>query len=533
MKRVAVSFALVVALVVLVPGLAVVKDGGTTTAVAVVRTIRVGLACAHKPTIGVAVVGGVGGAGRATGAAGAAGQPLVVNGTELAAPVRFELDSRPEAGGSVLACHGADATVVRTSMPATVTVGGSGTQSRLLWLDNPASVYRGEFLICLRAGGSGLAIVNVVDLEDYVAGVVPYEIGASSPPEALRVQAVIARTEAVNAGRRHAADAFDICNTTHCQVYLGAAREIATPAVREAVDATAGEVLWYGGRPAPDSNYFACCGGYTESSLALWKSDVVYMRTIACRPSSNGAARTLDSPRDEAMVRKAILNPDASDYCYGSNGYRWTYTVTASALAASVSSVIGVRPANITGIEVLERTPRGAAVKVAIVTPGRRHEIAGELAIRMALGGSVAVKSGVFVVDAVPAGGEGKPPAEFRLSGAGYGHGVGLCQYGARKMATLGVGYRDIISHYYPGVTVGRLESPEQEDAGAPDAEREPARLEEPVTVEEPATPEAPAAQESPEADEVPEAQGDPAAQEEAATGEPPQGDEHTSTEVP
>lgn len=467
-------FVLAVAAVVVMPGFGSVRDAAAgTPAAAGARIIRVGLACADKPTVGVAAGGGAG------------SQHLAINGTELPAPVQFTLEVQPDGAGALLACCGADGNVFRTGLPATVRAAGEGAQSCLLWLDSAAAVYRGEFQLCSGGGGKGLALVNVVGIEDYVAGVVPYEIGATSPPDALRAQAVIARTEAVNAGKRHAADGFDICNTTHCQVYLGAAREIATPAVREAVDATAGEVLWFGGKPASGSNYFACCGGYTESALALWKSDIAYMRTIACRPAQGGAGPVLELPRDEAMVRKAIASPCADDYCYGSTGYRWTCTVTQATLADTVSTVIGVRPAKVTAIEVLERTPRGAAVKVVVVTAERRHEIAGELAIRMALGGPVAVKSGVFVVDPGMAAGEGKPPTEFKLSGAGYGHGVGLCQYGARKMAALGIGYREILNHYYPGVSVGRLQEQAAEGAEGPAESAAPA---DPVT---PASPEA------------------------------------------
>lgn len=433
-------------------GLGATQNAARAATVRDTGIILVGLACSDRPTVGV----GGGSVGR-----------IYVNGAEVCSPVQFALEEQPDGSGQVLACAGADGVVVRTPLPASVTLAASavayagmeasGAQSSLLWLDSPAAVYRGEFRLCAGEGGSGLELVNVVDLEDYVAGVVPYEIGASSPREALRVQAVIARTEAVNAGRRHAADPFDLCNSTHCQVYLGAAREIASPAVREAVDATAGEVLWYGGMPAPDSNYFACCGGYTESSLSLWKSDVVYMRTIVCRPAAEGVRLAPELPRDEVALRKVINTPNADDYCYGSNGYRWTHTVTQARLADTVSAVTGVRPTTVTAIEVLERTPRGAAVKVAVVTSERRHEIVGELAVRIALGGPALVKSGVFVVDAVPVtavGGE-SGQVEFRLSGAGYGHGVGLCQYGARKMAALGIDYLKILGHYYPGVTVG------------------------------------------------------------------------------
>ena len=331
-----------------------------------------------------------------------------MNGREMRAPVKFALRAAAKEGGGrqMVTCTAADGTVLHAGLPVSVkAAGGQSGAGELLWLDDPAQVYRGSFEFISAdngqggqggLGGQAVTLVNVVSLEDYVAGVVPYEIGASSPDHALRVQAVVARTEAVTAGRRHADSGFDICATTHCQVYQGAARELANPAVRAAVLATAGEVLMYGGR-LTGSNYHACCGGYTESAEALWKADIPYQRTVACRPEALGDAcvvaaggegrawPTIEAPLDEAAVRRIIENPNPSDYCYGSNGYRWTYSATPAELAASVSAVIGVRP-EIVGIEVLQRTPRGAAMLVAVVTPDGRHEIAGELAIRLALG---------------------------------------------------------------------------------------------------------------------------------------------------
>lgn len=322
----------------------------------------------------------------------------------------------------------------------------------LIWVGQPEHVYRGQFeLACGRSGE--IQVINILDLEDYVAGVVPYEIGAGAPFEALKAQAVVARTEALALAGRHDGERFDACSSTHCQVYRGAMAELDRPDVRRAVESTQGEVLFYGGKPAPGAKYHACCGGVTESAGALWRSDVPYMVGVGCGMSAPEAVPPgAVLVRDEAAVRAAIATSNPMDFCYGSNGYRWTVEYTASQLATVLAPVIGrVEPpkSRIIRIEVVERTPRGSAVRVRVTTTAGEYDIAGEYAIRSALGGPVTIKSGVFVVDA-----KGDPPSTFVFSGAGYGHGVGMCQYGARGMARAGYSYWAILEHYYPGITV-------------------------------------------------------------------------------
>lgn len=321
-----------------------------------------------------------------------------------------------------------------------------GQEAALIWLDNAKAVYKGSFELSVDSKG-GLSVVNIVALEDYVAGVVPYEIGASSPYEALRAQAVVARTEALGGLGRHSSQGFDLCATTHCQVYKGAGAELANPMVRQAVDSTSGEVIFYGDVPAKAANYHACCGGFTESPGDLWGTDVPYMHTVRCNGEIDACGDGVYMSEED--VRNWIETPDPKDYCYGSNGYRWSVVYSQEALAEILQPVIG-RGVCVESLEVAARTPRGAAVRLVIHTSSGDFEVAGEYAIRLALGGTQSVKSGVFVVNAY-----GDAPAKFELVGAGYGHGVGMCQYGARAMAKQGYDYKAILEKYYPGATVG------------------------------------------------------------------------------
>ena len=368
----------------------------------------------------------------------------------------------PDEGGRII-CVSPDGTRTCLESPVAVEIAALGSGSArddssrasarsLIWVGQSVHVYRGQFeLTCGKSGK--MYVINILDLEDYVAGVVPYEIGAGAPLEALKAQAVVARTEALSLAGRHDEEPFDICSSTHCQVYAGASAELARPDVRRAVESTRGETLFYNGKPAPGAKYHACCGGVTESAGALWQFDVPYMFSVGCSvPAPEATPHGAAVIRDEDAVRAAITAANPRDFCYGSNGYRWRVEYTASQLATVLAPVIGrLEPlgSSIIRVAVVERTPRGSAVRVRVTTTGGEYEIAGEYAIRSALGGTVTIKSGVFVVDT-----EGDPPSTFLFSGAGYGHGVGMCQYGARAMAREGYSYRAILEHYYPGTTV-------------------------------------------------------------------------------
>lgn len=392
--------------------------------------------------------------------------PVVLGSNSSQAPLRIagSLEMpvalfRPDEGGRI-ACVSPDGTRTCFENPVAVEIAAldPGAARPMIWVGQAEQVYRGQFeLACGKSGE--MLVINTLDLEDYVAGVVPYEIGAGAPFEALKAQAVVARTEALALAGRHDDEPFDACSSTHCQVYRGAAAELSRPDVRRAVESTRGEALFYDGKPAPGAKYHACCGGVTENAGALWRFDVPYMVGVGCGvPTPETAPRGAAAICDEEALRAVIATPNPGDFCYGSNGYRWKVEYTAGQLAAVLAPVIGrfEHPeSRVIRVAVVERTPRGSALRVRVTTTEGEYEIAGEYAIRSALGGTVTIKSGVFVVDA-----EGDLPSIFVFSGAGYGHGVGMCQYGARGMARVGYNYRAILEHYYPGTTVEQILRP-------------------------------------------------------------------------
>jgi stage II sporulation protein D len=258
-----------------------------------------------------------------------------------------------------------------------------------------------------------LVAVNSVDLEQYVAAVVASEVPPGWPAEALRAQAVAARTFAVAqkiaqgpAARAHlGASILD-------QVYRNAART-PRPAL-EAARATAGEVLTWGA--APIAAYFsASCGGRSESAEAAFH-----------------------------------LDPGAAPYLRGSepddDERGWTVRIPLAEITAALRKARRMH-AEVRGLVVESRTASGRALGLAVeTTAGRRPLLAVEL--RQLLGYS---RLPSLLFDVSPEGGV----AVFR--GRGSGHGVGLCQWGARARALAGGTYRDILAHYYPGAEIRRM----------------------------------------------------------------------------
>ena len=263
------------------------------------------------------------------------------------------------------------------------------------------------------ADRGGLVAVNTVDLEQYVAAVVASEVPPSWPPQALRAQAVAVRTFAVaqkvaqgKGARAHlGASVLD-------QVYRNAAHPPA-PAL-EAARATSGEVLTWGA--APIAAWFsASCGGTSESAEAAFhlpQGDAPYIR---------GG------------------EPDG-------DGRTWTVRVPLAEVTAALRKAKRMQ-ADIRGVEVATRTGSGRAEGLVLETAaGRRPFPAVEL--RQLLG-YTRLPSLSFEVSTEGAS------AVFR--GKGSGHGVGLCQWGARGRALAGAGYRDILAHYYPGAEIRRM----------------------------------------------------------------------------
>jgi stage II sporulation protein D len=307
-------------------------------------------------------------------------------------------------------------------------------------------LYHGRVYVTIDRRG-GLAIVNAVPENRLLAGLVPAEIFPSAHDEALKAQAIAARGELLaKIGTRHAGEPFRLCSQTHCQVYSGAGRE--TPRTTAAVEATRGEILFSGGgKELVDTVYSASCGGHTEHNENAWPD----MPSLAPLRGH----RDTTAPRDPfaqgvtaELVEKFIVEPPAA-YCGsairggGKDRFRWTVTRSSAELQTLLAAH---RLGPLQQIEVLERGISGRARAVRLVGRTRSEVVRGELRIRQTFGG---LRSSLFVVEVK----EGA--ATFR--GAGFGHGVGLCQTGAIGMAEAGKSYRDILAHYYLGSSIRKL----------------------------------------------------------------------------
>ena len=281
----------------------------------------------------------------------------------------------------------------------------------ILWL--AAAAAAAEPTVRVRVGGA----VQEIPLERYVAGVVAGESSVFRSEAALRAMAVAARTYAVRMRGRHAAEGFDFCDTTHCQRLQldGIAARVSAAAAD-----TAGELLWFEGKPA-FTPYTRDCGGRSESAASVW-------------------------PDQGAPYLTAHQDP----YCGRGGGSAWQWSGEGRRIADALLRS-GLRaPGTIDSARVEERTASGRARTVALAGAGGTTRVsAGSL--RFAIGrdlGWNTVLSDWFEVRA--------EAGRVVFQGRGSGHGVGLCQRGADQMGADGKSYREILAFYYPGTAVGR-----------------------------------------------------------------------------
>ncbi|KQR08883.1 sporulation protein [Deinococcus sp. Leaf326] len=268
--------------------------------------------------------------------------------------------------------------------------------------------YRGGVL--LRAVRGGVQAVNVVDVEDYLRGVVASEMPASWPAPALAAQAVIARTYV--AARINPKAAYDTCATESCQVYGGVAAEKAQ--TDAAIRATAGQVVSYGGKAA--STYFSSdSGGYTASSAEVWGSPAPYLIAQA-DPFSAGGPRA-----------------------------RWRLEIPL-ARVQDIAARYGVRVGTLKSVAVTRQSPSGRPQEITFSGATGSAKVSGADAggfIRsLGAGSSRAVLTGLN---------------PLIVEGAGQGHGVGLSQYGALGLARQGYDHLHMLGFYYPGTVLSVL----------------------------------------------------------------------------
>ena len=309
----------------------------------------------------------------------------------------------------------------------------------------------------------GLQAVNEITIDQYLMGVVAAEMPTAFPLEALKAQAVAARSEVLSKlGTKHLNDPFDLCATVHCQVYSGLTNR--SPRGDEAVLATQGEALSMNGRIC-EAVYSSVCGGHTENKENVWNSPgQPYLKGLF--DSHNTYSDTINLVEEEDARRwidsnpKVYCNVDSFDTPVVLNGsrkyFRWEETYTRQELEEIIKEKTGTDLGILFGIELIERGNSGRLIEIELLGSRTNLKIKRELNIRRALSWTH-LKSSCFYVTEIA--GHDSVPFSFTLHGAGWGHGVGMCQVGAGVMASQGMNYREILGHYYPGTNVKKIYS--------------------------------------------------------------------------
>ncbi len=341
------------------------------------------------------------------------------------------------------------------------------------WQRLETQTFRGS--LRLLADGGKIWAINDLPVEDYLESVISSEMSAQSSLPLLMAHAVISRSwlmsqidgnTAPNTQASHG-DAFirwydhtdhtlfDVCADDHCQRYQGITKET-SPNVAEAIRRTRGELLTYGDEIC-DARFSKCCGGAMEEFQYCWDdTPKPYLKGIGDTPEEtipdltveeNARQWILSSPKSFCNTAdKRILSQVLNDYDQETTDfYRWRVSYTQEELSKLVEKKLGAGLGTITDIRPLKRGTSGRICELRITGTKKTIVVGKELEIRRALSESH-LYSSAFVVE--------KQGDTFTLIGAGWGHGVGLCQIGAAVMGDKGYAYDEILRHYYPGAEI-------------------------------------------------------------------------------
>lgn len=352
------------------------------------------------------------------------------------------------------------------------------------WQRKENQLFTGELHFIVEDGE--VRAVNRLPVEDYLVSVISSEMSATSSLELLKAHTIISRSwlyaqlqrsekvqqsvlgwenedEIIRWYAREDHTLFDFCADDHCQRYQGVTRA-ANPNVERAVRETNDIVLKYDGEVC-DARFSKCCGGVTERFSACWENeDYDYLRALR----DCGDDEPLPDLTNEASARewieseplafcsnadKGVLSQVLNGYDQETNDfYRWRVEYTKEELSELVKRRSGIDFGDVIDLQPVERAASGRLVKLRVVGSKRTVTVGKELEIRRWLSESH-LYSSAFVVDKVEK--DGVPC--LVLKGAGWGHGVGLCQIGAAVMGEKGYTFEQILKHYYPGAVLEKI----------------------------------------------------------------------------
>ena len=346
------------------------------------------------------------------------------------------------------------------------------------WQRKENQMFKGELFFIVEEGA--VRAINRIDVEDYLVSVISSEMSATSSLEFLKAHTIVSRSwlyaqlirkeknsvsclgweneqEIIRWYAREDHLLFDLCADDHCQRYQGVTRAL-NPNVERAVRETSGVVLVSGGEVC-DARFSKCCGGVTERFSVCWENvDYDYLTVLRDNDvvgqlpvidTEDGARAWIeDVPESFCATRdKSVLSQILNGYDQETNDfYRWHVEYTQEELSQLILRRSGIDFGVIEDLQPVERGASGRLVKLRIVGSKLTKVVGKELEIRRWLS-ETHLYSSAFVVDKINDG----DCVHFVLKGAGWGHGVGLCQIGAAVMGERGYSYFQILSHYYPG----------------------------------------------------------------------------------
>lgn len=362
------------------------------------------------------------------------------------------------------------------------------------WERKEHQTFQGALKLKVDANGN-LLVINLVPLEQYVTSVISSEMSATSNLELLKAHSIISRgwllaqikpwrierqtdlsngaiqinaqgeQELIRWYAREAHTEFDVCADDHCQRYQGITKAT-EPRVFETIHSTRGNVLIFA-ETICDARFSKCCGGMVEDYAAAWDNTKLDYLTVLYDGETFPADFSLplsneDNARQWILGRpsafcntqdKEILSRILPDFDQETTDfYRWKVTLTQDEIQSLLQKKLGMDLGAILRLEPVERAESGRLVRLRIVGEKATLIVGKELEIRRALSPSH-LYSSAFIIEADPS----TVPKIFTLHGAGWGHGVGLCQIGAALMAEQAYNYQQILSHYYPGAQLHQL----------------------------------------------------------------------------